>query len=86
MLVRHEFLCTIYFVVYLFGWLVGMQEIWDSSRKIQCVYPEKMTKYVTWSPIVVDMLDVITGKPSQASPIDCWMDILQGIYPMVSHL
>ena len=60
------------------------QEIWDTSRKVQCTLADKFSKYVTWSPVSVDMLDVVTGRPNSGrNDIDCWMDILQGIYPNV---
>ena len=51
---------------------------------MQCTLADKFSKYVTWSPVSVDMLDVVTGRPNSGrNDIDCWMDILQGIYPNV---
>jgi hypothetical protein len=58
------------------------QEIWDVSRKISCRLSERITKYVTWSPLTVEMLDVqSSGKSGE---VDCWMDVMKGVYPAVS--
>lgn len=69
------------------GWLasttnVNTQEIWDTSRKIVCKMSDKITKYVTWSPLTVDMLDV--QNAATTGGVDCWMDMLRGVYPNVS--
>lgn len=62
-----------------------MQEIWDMSRRISCQMTEKITKYVTWSPITVDMLDVQNDRADRAGEVDCWMDVFKGIYPNVRY-
>jgi hypothetical protein len=44
---------------------------------------ERITKYVTWSPLTVEMLDVqSSGKSGE---VDCWMDVMKGVYPTVSE-
>ncbi|KAI9553824.1 hypothetical protein GHT06_019093 [Daphnia sinensis] len=56
-----------------------VQEIWDVSRKVSCRFSEKISKYVTWSPLTVEMLDVqSSGKTGE---VDCWMDVMKGVYP-----
>ena len=55
------------------------------SKRVSCRLAEKYTKYVTWSPLTVDMLDVQNGKPN-AGKVDCWMDVLKGVYPNVCNI
>lgn len=63
--------------------VVFNQEIWDVSRKVSCRFSEKISKYVTWSPLTVEMLDVqSSGKTGE---VDCWMDVMKGVYPAVSN-
>ncbi len=51
-----------------------------------CNLSGKYTKYVTWSPLTIDMLDVVTGRPQTNTNVECWMDILQGVYPSVKKI
>lgn len=53
------------------------------SRKVSCRFSEKTTKYVTWSPLTVEMLDVQSNGKTEE--VDCWMDVMKGVYPTVSN-
>ena len=64
-----------------------LQEIWDFSREIKCSSPKQdtFTEFIAWDPLTIEMLEVATVAPDGKNEIDCWMDIVKGVYPSVSN-
>lgn len=68
-----------------FSFLVAQQEVWDTAKKISCVWTSKYDKAVNFEPLQVGMLDVVQTS-FEGDDVKCWMDIQRGTYPNVSML
>lgn len=64
---------------------MGQQEVWDTAKKISCVWTSKYDKAVNFEPLQVGMLDVVQTR-FEGDDVKCWMDIQRGTYPNVSVL
>ncbi|XP_042221925.1 uncharacterized protein LOC121866368 isoform X2 [Homarus americanus] len=57
-----------------------VQELWDTAKKLSCVWTNKYNKAVNFEPLQVSMLEVVQTR-FEGDDIKCWMDIQRGTYP-----
>lgn len=63
--------------------LIFFQDENDVARRVTCFTTNTNVATVSFKPIMVDMLDVVS-IPVGDGTIECWMDIQRGKYPNVS--